>query len=55
MSVEEAVARFFPVGAGYDHNQAKRLIRWLDSCGYVIAPKEQAKVTEKKARTLKAA
>ncbi len=43
MSVEEAVARFFPAGTGYDHNQAKRFIRWLASCGYAIVPTEQAK------------
>lgn len=39
---EEAVARYFPVGTGYDYNQAKRLIRWLDSCGYALVPKDQA-------------
>ena len=40
-SLEEAVARFFPAGTGYDRNQAKRLIRWLDSCGYTVVPKDQ--------------
>jgi hypothetical protein len=40
-SVEEAVARCFPAGSGYDRNQAKRLIGWLDSCGYVVIAKEQ--------------
>ena len=39
MNVEEAVARFFSVGTGYDHNQAKMMIHWLDKCGYVVLPK----------------
>ena len=39
MNVEEAVARFFSIGTGYDHNQAKMLIHWLDKCGYVVLPK----------------
>lgn len=53
MSVEEAVARYFPTGTGYDHTQAQRLIGWLDKCGYVIAPKEAKK--HPKPRALKAA
>lgn len=55
--LEEAVARFFPAGTTYDHAQAKRLIRWFDSCGYMVVPKEQAKAKEQKAdpRSLKAA
>jgi hypothetical protein len=56
MSVEEAVARFFPAGTGYDHYQAKRLIKWLASCGYAIVPKEQTKPKEqRKPSALKAA
>ena len=42
MSVEEAVARFFPAGQGYDRQQALRLIHWLDRCGYDITRKEPA-------------
>lgn len=38
-SVQEAVARFFPAGAGYDMKKATRLISWLDSCGYAVVPK----------------
>jgi len=34
--VEEAVARFFPRSTDYDHVAARRLIDWLDSCGYTI-------------------
>jgi hypothetical protein len=56
MSVEEAVARFFPAGTSYDRNQAKRLIQWLATCGYAIVPKEQTKPKElAKPSTLKAA
>ncbi len=43
---EEAVARFFPAGGSYDRNQAKRLIRWLDSCGYELIRKDQASASE---------
>jgi hypothetical protein len=50
MSVEEAVARFFPAGMSYDHNQATRLIRWLDTCGYVIAPKDATKGAQQESR-----
>jgi hypothetical protein len=39
--VREAVARFFPVGAGYDHDKADRLISWLRRCGYAIVPRER--------------
>lgn len=38
MDLEEAVARFFPMGSGYDHTQAKRLVSWLEHCGYGIVP-----------------
>lgn len=37
-NVHEAVARFFPVGLGYDHKAADRLIEWLHTCGYEICP-----------------
>lgn len=37
----EAVARFFPAGAGYDHEKADRLIGWLRTCGYSIVPQER--------------
>jgi hypothetical protein len=43
MSVEEAVARMFPAGTSYDRVQAKRMIHWLDKCGYAIVPKAQVK------------
>jgi len=43
---EEAVARFFPVGTRYDQNQAKRLIDWLDSCGYRLVHKDQVAAIE---------
>jgi len=38
-TVHEAVARFFPAGADYDHKEADRLITWLESCGYAVVPK----------------
>jgi hypothetical protein len=38
--VEEAVARFFPQSTGYDRVAAKRLVGWLDTCGYAIVSKE---------------
>lgn len=37
----EAVARFFPAGAGYDHEKADQLISWLRSCDYAIVPLER--------------
>ncbi len=56
MRVEEAVARFFPAGTGYDHDQGDRLIKWLAHCGYAIVPAEQAKSEqEAKSSVLKAA
>ena len=53
MSAEEAVARAFPHSTGYDRAQAKRLLSWLEKCGYVVVPKETLK--QPKPRTLKAA
>jgi hypothetical protein len=50
-ALEEAVARFFPAGAGYDHNQAKRLIRWLDSCGYAVVAKDEASAADRVAQS----
>jgi len=41
-TVHEAVARFFPAGADYDHKEADRLITWLESCGYAVVPKSQS-------------
>ena len=55
MSIEEAVARFFSTGSGYDHTQAKRMIQWLDKCGYSIVPKKAKHVRDTKAPTRKAA
>lgn len=56
MSVEDAVARFFPAGTSYDDSQGKRLIQWLDSCGYAIVPKVQSDAKERPApKTRKAA
>ena len=43
VGLEEAVARFFPRGTYYDRNEAKRLIAWLDRCGYVIVRKDEVK------------
>jgi hypothetical protein len=40
-TVHEAVARFFPAGADYDHKEADRLITWLESCGYAVVPKSE--------------
>jgi hypothetical protein len=54
MTVEETVARFFPAGTGYDINQARRLINWLEARGYAIAPKEQAVGKKPKAAGRKA-
>ena len=51
-SVEEAVARFFPIGGGYDREQAQRLIRWLESCGYEIAPKQLEELVGVQLKTL---
>jgi hypothetical protein len=39
LELEEAVARFFPSGKVYDRKAAKKLIAWLDRCGYVIVHK----------------
>jgi|HubBroStandDraft_1064217.scaffolds.fasta_scaffold177220_2 hypothetical protein len=38
MSALEAVSRFFPAGTHYDRVAAKRFIKWLEHCGYEIAP-----------------
>lgn len=45
-SVQEAVARFFPSGSGYDMKKATRLISWLDSCGYAVVPKAANQAAE---------
>jgi hypothetical protein len=39
-SVKDALSRFFPAGTSYDRDQASRMIRWLDSCGYRIVEKD---------------
>ncbi len=41
----EAVARFFPAGTAYDRDNATRMIKWLDSCGYRIVAKSDAEPT----------
>lgn len=51
-SVEEALARFFPAGVGYDRIQAARLIRWLDKCGYEVARKVPLTPAERAGRPL---
>ena len=41
-TIEQAVARFFPLSTSYDTESARRLISWLESCGYAIAEKAPA-------------
>ena len=43
-TVEQAVSRFFPRSAEYDVVAARRLISWLDSCGYKIVEKTEVEV-----------
>lgn len=44
LGLREAVARFFPVGSGYDFDKADQLIRWLRLCGYEILPEDQTAI-----------
>jgi hypothetical protein len=45
--VQEAVARFFPVGVGYDRLRAARFIKWLEGCGYEIVPRREPSLVPK--------
>lgn len=40
MTPSQAVARFFPFGTGYDRRKAESFLRWIDTCGLELRPKQ---------------
>ena len=40
MTPNQAIARFFPLGTGYDRSKADNLLKWIDACGFELRPKK---------------